>query len=100
MEKLRLVFEFSIFVNSHCGVRRLRSYILEGGINANSLHKFAMTFKCLYLGKLVWGDTPQDACAVQRAGHKVLGGARPCQIYYITNMTSQLAWMSPLNSLL
>ena len=60
MEELGLIFEFSVLVYSHCGIRGLRGHEFEEWVNANSLHKLAVSLKCLNFLILSLLDGPED----------------------------------------
>ncbi len=72
VEKLNLVFEFSIFVKTDRAVRTLTRNVLEKRINRNALHILFVAFKCLHFGEFVRLDAPDDACAIETARYKVL----------------------------
>jgi hypothetical protein len=67
MEKLNLIFEFSVLIDAHSRVRRLRSDVLERGVNADALYEFSVAFKRLQFIVLTLLDAPQYRSAVERA---------------------------------
>ena len=60
VEKLDLVFEFSVLVNAHSRVRRLRGDKLEERVDRDTLDKLAVTFKSLQLLILALLDAPEN----------------------------------------
>jgi len=60
VEELNLVLEFSVFVDAHRRVRRLRCNKLEEGIDADTLNELTVSFKRLKLLVLPYLDAPKD----------------------------------------
>ena len=58
MEKLNLILEFPVFVNSDCCIRWSSRYYFKVGMHGNTLYKFLVTFKSLNFAKLVVLNLP------------------------------------------
>lgn len=72
MEELNLIFELSVFVDSHRWVWWLRCNKLEEWVDSDTLHKFAMAFKSLHFLVLALLNVPEDWGAIKTAWDKVL----------------------------
>ena len=99
-EELGLIFEFSVLIKTHWRITTLRCDVLEKGVNTDSLNKLPVSFKGLHLGVLSRQNTPQNWGAIQRTRNQVLGVVGPSQIKDVSNVTSELSGVSPLDRFL
>lgn len=99
MEELNLIFELSVFVDSHCWVWWLRCDKFEEWVNTDTLHKLAMAFESLHFLVLALLDVPEDWGAIETAWDKVLRVVGPSNVNHITNVSSELSGVTPLDGL-
>lgn len=100
MEKLLLIFEFTIFINSHCGIRACSGNQFHCGMHRYALHKFLMSLESLNLSILVWWYLPQDCRTIQRPTEQKVWIIAPAKVHHITNVAPELSGLSPLDFLL
>ena len=99
MEKLNLRLQFTVLVDPDCRVWWLTCYEFEKWIDWDTLYEFPMTLKCLDLHEFAWLYAPQNGSSIKWTRDQELRIFSPCEVYYISRVTSQLSWMSPLNDL-
>lgn len=64
MKKLLLILQFSVFIYTHCSIRRGCGYHFKKWMQCYSLDKFLVTFHCLKFSLFIARYLPKYGCAI------------------------------------